>query len=91
MLDVALEADERMEKGMMTSMELAIRYGVGTRLLDQWRKYEGFPQHAVTRDGNRLLYDHEAVDAWLRGRKLGHTGQRPRWIQVVGHPAALRG
>ena len=73
---------------MMTSMELAARYGVGTRLLDTWRRYAGFPEHAVTRDGNRLLFDHEPIDEWLRNRRLGHTGQKPRWLTVVGHPAA---
>jgi hypothetical protein len=73
---------------MMTSMQLANRYGVGTRLIDQWRRYAGFPIEAVQRDGNRLLFDPGPIDDWLRNRPLGHTGIRPRWLAVVRHPAA---
>jgi len=72
----------------LTSMGLAARYGVSVRMLDTWKLYEGFPRHAAIRDGNRLLWDFEAVDAWLRGRSLAHTGHAPRWLAVVGHPAA---
>jgi hypothetical protein len=69
-------------------MELAVRYGISVRLLDQWKSYQDFPRQAAERDGNRLLWAVEQVDEWLRNRRLGHTGQKPRWLQVVGHPAA---
>ena len=74
---------------MLTAMELANRYRVGTRLIDQWRKYSSFPTHAVQRDGNRLLFNPEPVDEWLRNRPLGHTGVRPRWLMIVQHPAVM--
>ena len=74
---------------MLTAMQLANRYGVGTRLVDQWRKYQGFPTEAVQRDGNRLLFNPDLIDTWLRDRPLGHTGIRPRWLAIVGHPAAM--
>jgi hypothetical protein len=73
---------------MLTSMQFANRYGVGTRLIDQWRKYSGFPSEAVQRDGVRLLFDPTPIDEWLRNRPLGHTSIRPRWLEVVGHPKA---
>jgi predicted DNA-binding transcriptional regulator AlpA len=72
----------------LTSMELASRYGISVRLLDAWKNYQDFPRQAAIRDGNRLLWSIAEVDMWLRNRRIGHTGIRPRWLEVVGHPAA---
>ena len=72
----------------LTSMQLALRYGVSTKLLDQWKAYAEFPRHAAVRDGNRLLWDHRLTDEWLRNRRLGHTGRKPVWLHVVNHPEA---
>ncbi len=75
-------------KQMMTTMELAVRYGVSTRLLDQWRQYSGFPADAISREANYLVWDASKIDAWLRTRKVAARGPRPRWLAVVGHAAA---
>ena len=72
----------------LTSMEFAIRYGISVRLLDAWKNYQDFPRYAAIWDGNRLLWSVSEVDTWLRNRRLGHTGIKPRWLEVVGHPAA---
>ena len=76
------------EAQLLSSTELANRYGVSVHSIEMWRRYEGFPRDAVLRDGIRLFYDYRRVDAWLRGRKISSTGWRPRWLEVVGHPAA---
>jgi|SoiMethySBSTD1v2_1073268.scaffolds.fasta_scaffold4657206_1 hypothetical protein len=76
------------ETQMMTTMQLAVRYGVSTRLLDQWRNYQNFPRDAISRQANCLVWDAQRVDEWLRSRKVSLYGARPRWLEVVGHPAA---
>ncbi len=72
----------------LTSMQLAARYGVSVRMLDTWKLYAGCPRHAAIRDGNRLLWNYDIVDEWLRSRSLAHTGHAPRWLAIVGHPQA---
>ena len=76
------------EAQLLSSTELANRYGVSVHYIEMWRRYEGFPRNAVFREGIRLFYDYRLTDAWLRNRKVSSTGWRPRWLEIVGHPAA---
>jgi len=68
-------------------MALANRYNVSVHSIEMWRRYEGWPHAAVRREGVRLVFDHVAVDEWLRSRPVSTTGFRPRWLEVVGHPS----
>ncbi len=67
----------------LTSIELAVRYGVSQKLLEQWRRYEGFPKEASVREGASLLWDHRPVDQWLAARPPSKTGPKPRWRDFV--------
>lgn len=72
----------------LSSTETANRYGVGTDLLRQWRRWANFPQDAVERRGVTAYWDTVRVDAWLRSREVRKSGRPARWLSVVGHPAA---
>ena len=71
----------------LSSTETARRYGVGTDLLRQWRRYDQFPQEAVERRGATAFWDIDRVDGWLRSREVRAVGRPARWLAVVGHPS----
>src|SRR5262245_14026718 len=71
----------------LSSMELATRYRVSVHSLEAWRRWQGFPQEAVRREGIQLLFDQALVDHWLRSRRVSTRGWKPRWLEVVQHPA----
>ncbi len=81
-------AERQRKVALLTTTQLATRYGVSTKLVDQWRRYEGFPAHAATRDGMSLLWDYSLVDEWLRSRPISRVGRPPRWTEIVKHPMA---
>ena len=80
---------ERMQKlqKRLTTMELAVRYGISVKTIDAWKRYEGFPHHAGRREGCRCFWDPEIVDAWLRKRleakKPSTSGYKPTWADLV--------
>ena len=76
------------DEGRLTTIALALRYGVSTKLLEQWRRYDGFPHDAATRKGASLSWDHRPVDLWLANRPDPKTGPKPRWRETV--EAAVR-
>ena len=69
----------------LSSNEIARRYGIGTDLLRQWRRYQSFPQGAVERRGATAYWDANRVDTWLRSREVRGVGRPARWLEVVGH------
>lgn len=69
--------------GRLTTIALALRYGVSTKLLEQWRRYEGFPHAAAERRGASLAWDPRPVDFWLASRPDPRTGPKPKWRDVV--------
>lgn len=71
------------DEGRLTTIALALRYGVSTKLLEQWRRYEGFPHEAAIRKGASLSWDHRPVDLWLANRPEPKTGPKPRWRETV--------
>lgn len=72
----------------LSTTQLAARYGVSAGLLDQWRRYAGFPVDAATREGTSLWWDCGPVDDWLRSRRISQNGPAPRWLNIVNHPDA---
>jgi hypothetical protein len=72
----------------LNTMMLCVRYGVSVKSFDHWKLREGFPREAstYTPDGQQV-WDIAKIDAWLRQRPV-KTGPRPRWLTIVGHPAA---
>jgi len=73
---------------MLSTSELANRYGIGIDLLRQWRRWHNFPQNVVERRGGITYWDADKVDAWLRARDVGKTGRPARWRSVVDSSAS---
>lgn len=71
----------------LTTTSMASRYGVSTDSLRAWKREPTFPKNATYRSGSGLFWSIELVDAWLRSRKISHTGRPPVWLDVVDHPA----
>lgn len=72
----------------LTAMAAATRYGISTETLRHWVNWQDYPQASRRRDGQYMLYDVTLIDAWLRNRRVGSQGTRPKWLAVVGHTAA---
>ena len=47
------------------TQEVADHFSISKMTLHRWTKQEGFPQ--PLKRGNIVLYDLEAIDAWLAG------------------------
>ncbi len=83
-----------LEEEMVTTMQLANRYGVTPSLLQRWREGRDFPENAVERRGAYTYWHWPSVDQYLRGRlekKAKYTygtGPKPRWASVVNGNAA---
>jgi hypothetical protein len=73
----------------LNTMMLCVRYGVSVKSFDHWKLREGFPRDAsaYAPDGQQV-WCVAKIDAWLRQRPI-KTGPRPRWLVIVGHPAAM--
>ena len=71
----------------LSSTDTARRYGVGTDLLRQWRRYDQFLAAAVERRGATAFWDTQKVDEWLRSREVRGVGRPPIWLEVVRHPS----
>ena len=72
----------------LTAMAAATRYGISIETLRHWVNWQGYPQSSRRRDGQYMMYDVGLIDAWLRTRRVSSMGARPKWLAVVGHPAA---
>jgi hypothetical protein len=77
-----------MENEWLTTLEASFRYVVGGDMLKTWRRWRGFPEDAVRAVGRTLEWHEPTVTAWLRSRPVYKNGPQPRWLEVVGHPAA---
>lgn len=80
-----------MTTNYLSTTATAMRYGVSTDLIRQWRRWQGWPQDAVERRGGVAFYDVTRVDAWLRSRPVAKTGRPARWRDVVGLPSLPTG
>lgn len=75
-------------KQHLTTMALANRYGVSVETVRHWVNWKDWPEDCRVREGRDMLWHAGKVDAWLRTRRIGARGQKPRWLSVVGHPLA---
>jgi len=75
------------DKTLLSSMQLCARYGISVKSLDHWKLRADFPRNAASYTPDGQVWDYTKIDAWLRQRPI-KTGPRPRWLAIVGHPAA---
>lgn len=64
-----MNSETRIEAGLkLTSMEMALRYGIGVGTFITYQKWAGFPLHSKSREGILVYWDAEAVDRWMNNR-----------------------
>lgn len=74
--------------GYLTTMRTAMRLGISIETLRQFKNWKGWPDDACLRAGQNMLWKTEAVDRFLRNRRISNKGSRPRWLAIVQHPEA---
>lgn len=79
------------QNGFMKTTGLAVRYGVSSDTIRMWRRNPSFPKAATKKIGTTTYWNVDMIDAWLRARKISHTGRPPQWLEVVNHPALESG